>query len=166
LSSDTLIAVISVAVGIATLLVGYATYRIMRNSGDEWAKTDDAFRRAREILKYDMAPLQSIAKEYQSRLLLVDGVPLLVRNGWIPTSPLPFDAVCLNWEEPTVSEEQLRLSFEPARQVTQAYWTRAKDYRDTYHQVISRLEAPNHGCFSTAAPTGSWTSPCRKMPTW
>jgi hypothetical protein len=147
MSTGDLIATITAAAATAALLVAYATYRLMRNSNDEWAKTDDAFKRAREILKHDMARLQSMAQEYQSSLTLVDNVPLLVKPGWIPPKPLPFDAVVLDWEEPTVSEEELRASLEPARRATRMYWTRAKDYRDTYHQVISRLELPDRQLF-------------------
>src|SRR5258708_6615310 len=118
MNSGDLIATISVAIAIATLLVAYATYRIMRNSGDEWAKTDDAFRRARQILKHDMARLQSVAQENQVKFMPVDNVPLLTKQGWIPVTPLLFDAVQLNWKEPNVNEEELRLSFEPARDIT------------------------------------------------
>ena len=94
-----------------------------------------------------MAELQSKAQEYHRNLMLVEDVPLLVKPGWIPAQPLPFEMVRLDWVEPSGSEAAMRSVFEPAREITRRYWARGQEYRDTYHNVIERLEHPNMRLF-------------------
>jgi hypothetical protein len=140
-------ATVSVLAAIAGLLVAYATYRYTVNSKDSWAKTDDAFSRSRNYLKSNRASLQAIAQQSQHKLVLISGIPLLIKPGWIPALPLPFDAVGREWVEPGVNESEMRAAFDPARKVTRRYWTRASEYLDTYHDVIERLENPDKKLF-------------------
>ena len=140
-------ATVSTIVAVIGMLVAYATYRHTVSNKDAWAKSDDTFLRARGSLKSEMAELQSKAQEHQRNLMLVKGVPLLVKPGWIPAQPLPFEMVRLDWVEPSGSEAAMRSVFEPAREITRRYWARGQEYRDTYHNVIERLEHPNMRLF-------------------
>lgn len=147
MNAGAITAIVSAAAAVIGMVVAYLTYRYMLSSKDTWAKTDDTFLRARRMLKSEMPILQSIAQESQRRMMLEDGVPLLVKPGWIPAVPLPLESVRLDWVEPAGGELAMRAVFEPAREITRRYWTRASEYRDTYHDVIDRLERPDRRLF-------------------
>ena len=147
MNADAVTAIISTVVAAVSLLVAYATYRYMVNGQNAVTTMDSTFLRTRHELKFARSHLGSVAKEAQREHLLAEDVPLLVRSGWILSAPLPLDAVRLDWVEPAVPESRLSAVFEPARRVTRRYWTRSNEYRDTYHDVIERLEKPDPRLF-------------------
>jgi hypothetical protein len=142
MNADTVTAVISTAATVVGLLVAYAAYRHTTHDKDAEVQMDVTFLRIRRELKSasTRSHLESVAKEAQREYLLAADVPLLVRPGWIVPRPLPLDAVRMDWVEPAVAESQLSAAFEPARRVIRRYWTGSSQYRDTYHDVIERLE--------------------------
>ena len=120
----------------------YLPGRWQRNSRDGNAINSDVFDRTRNMLKYEKPMLQSIAQHSQKSLMLDPHVPLLARPGWLPDGPLPLSRVALAWEKPEASEEEMRAFFEPARQMTRAYWKPYGEAYDTYHELISHIERP------------------------
>ena len=149
MSADAVTAVISTAVAAIGLVVAYAAFRRSLKDKGAGEQQEAAFLRVRRELKSvsARAHLESVAKEAQREHLLAEPVPLLVRPGWIVSAPLPLDAVRVDWAEPAVTESRLSAEFQPAREVTRRYWPGAGHYRDTYHDVIERLEDPDPKLF-------------------
>lgn len=147
---SSLSALIAAVTGAGAFLVGLAAYIMNRNTEYReyaWRTSEDTFKRARQHLKADMAELQATAQDAQRRHLLVPDIPLLVKPGWIPEIPLALDQVRLEWQPLEESEELSRRSLDVAREKTQRYWPRSRDLKDTYHEVIRRIEVPNPDLF-------------------
>lgn len=140
---------IGAVTGGAGLMVGVAGYVLNRRNSNEqeWRRSDDTFRRARQRLKMDMSELQVLAQDAMREHLLIPNVPLLVKPGWVPDRPLELNRVILKWQPPVEGEEKARRAFDPARDQIRHYWSRSQDLRDTYHEVIRRIEDPRRGLF-------------------
>jgi hypothetical protein len=134
---------IAATVGILTYLLNRQSF----NTEEAWRKSDDTFRRARQRLKSEIPHLQYIAEDAQRKHVHIHGVPLLAEPEWLPTKPLKLDQVRLEWVESTTTEERSRQQFEPAKNQTRRYWPRSREFNDTYHETIQRLENPRKDLF-------------------
>src|SRR5262249_23705301 len=130
----TALAFTGVLIGLAAVYLAVAPQRSVKRRA-----SIDRFRRARSNLKLQIGSLYERSLAEQERFRHDKELPVLTREYWIPSQPLPLDAVLLQLREPPLTGD-----LAEARRKVGHYLPRRQEggKLDTYSEAVSLYDRP------------------------